>query len=212
MICISRRAAFSSRPRERREVAAVEDDLARGRLDQPEQRPPERRLAAARLADQAERLAAADLEVDAVDGLHVADRAPQEPLLDREVLLEPRARRAGRRRSVMRALAPATAGAGRRRGGPCSQSQHADCLVADLEQRRLLLDAALERVVAARGEAAALGPVERARHGAADHAQRLGLRHPEHRDRLEQRLGVRVLRRGEDLRDRPALDDPAART
>ena len=76
----------------------------------------------------------------------------------------------------------------------------------------MLLGALRERVVAARLEAAALRPVERARHRAADHAQLLGLRHPEQRDRLEQRLGVRMLRRAEDLVDRPALDDAALRT
>ena len=51
-------------------------------------RPPERRLAAAGLADEADGLAAADVEVDAVDGLELAGGAPEEALLDGEVLLE----------------------------------------------------------------------------------------------------------------------------
>ena len=56
---------------------------------------PERRLAAARLADEAERLARAHLERDAVDGLHAADLAPQDAgALDREVLGRRRAPRA----------------------------------------------------------------------------------------------------------------------
>ena len=41
------------------EVAALEDRLARRRLVQPHQRQPDRRLARARLADEAERLALA---------------------------------------------------------------------------------------------------------------------------------------------------------
>ena len=44
------------------------------------------RLAAARLAHQAERLALRDGEVDAVDRLHRADLALQQALADREVL------------------------------------------------------------------------------------------------------------------------------
>jgi len=42
-------------------------DRARSRLEQSDERPAERRLAAAALADQPERLAGANLEVDAVD-------------------------------------------------------------------------------------------------------------------------------------------------
>ena len=57
-ICI-RRAAAAARSAQRRDVLAVEDDPARGRLVEAEDRAPDRRLAAARLADQPERLAAA---------------------------------------------------------------------------------------------------------------------------------------------------------
>ena len=74
--------------RERDEVDAVELDLAGGGLEEPEDRPPEGRLAAAGLADEADRLAAPDIEVDAVDGLPLARGALEEPLLDGEVLLE----------------------------------------------------------------------------------------------------------------------------
>ena len=42
---------------------------------QLEDRPAERGLAAAGLADEAERLAPLDVEVDAVDGVHLPDRA-----------------------------------------------------------------------------------------------------------------------------------------
>jgi hypothetical protein len=60
-------------------VGAVELDAPGGRLDEAQQGEAERGLAAARLAHQAERLAAADLEVDAVDGPH------RRPALRREV-------------------------------------------------------------------------------------------------------------------------------
>ena len=73
-ICMCRRISFSRSRPEPDEVDAVEDDLARRRLEQPQERPPERRLAAAGLADEADRLAAADVEVDAVDRLEVAGR------------------------------------------------------------------------------------------------------------------------------------------
>src|SRR5215218_7076315 len=72
-----------------RDVLAVEDHLALGRLVEAQNRAADRRLAAARLADQAERLAAADLERDAVDGLDVAHvTVEDDPALDREVELE----------------------------------------------------------------------------------------------------------------------------
>ena len=74
MICMSRRFAFSSLAESVRQVGALEEDLAAGRLDQAQDRPAERRLAAARLADEPDRLAAADREVDAVHGLDVRDR------------------------------------------------------------------------------------------------------------------------------------------
>ena len=51
-------------------------------------RAPERRLAAPGLADDAERLALAHRQVDAVDRLHLADRALEDARLDREVLDE----------------------------------------------------------------------------------------------------------------------------
>ena len=70
-------------------VDAVELDLAGGRLEQPQQRAAERRLAAAGLADEADRLAAEDVEVDAVHRLELADGPLQDPLAHGEVLLHP---------------------------------------------------------------------------------------------------------------------------
>ena len=62
-------------------------------------REPERGLARARFADHAERLALAHRDVDAVDGLDVADDATQEPALDREPDLEIVRRHDDRRRA-----------------------------------------------------------------------------------------------------------------
>ena len=63
------------------EVLPSNSDPPAGRLVQPDDRPAGRALAAAGLADEPERLAAAQRERDAVDGPHVADVALEdEPL------------------------------------------------------------------------------------------------------------------------------------
>ena len=58
--------------RQRAHVHVLDADLAGGRLDQPQQAAPGRRLAAAGLADQAERLARRDRERHVVDGANTA--------------------------------------------------------------------------------------------------------------------------------------------
>ena len=88
MICIRRRNGLSCCSRQRRDVGAVEQDPAAGRLDQPQERATDGRLAAARLADEAERLAATDGEADVVDRLHVADLAAQDAAHQREELAQ----------------------------------------------------------------------------------------------------------------------------
>ena len=60
------------------DVLAVEDDLAGGQVEQPGDAAGQGRLAAAGLADQAERLAPADLEADPVDRVHELPAAPEE--------------------------------------------------------------------------------------------------------------------------------------
>src|SRR5215204_5961210 len=60
------------------DVLAVEYDLALCRLQEPQDEAGQRALAAARLADEPERLSAPHGEVHAVHGLDVADRALQE--------------------------------------------------------------------------------------------------------------------------------------
>src|SRR6185312_5498141 len=57
---------------ERLQVLAVEMDAAGAAL-QPQQREAERGLAGARFADQADRMALAERDADAVDRLHIAD-------------------------------------------------------------------------------------------------------------------------------------------
>ena len=75
IICISRRSAFRSSPVAVGDLLALEADRAGRRLEQAHEQPRGRRLAAAGLADDAERLAAHDVEGDAVDRLHGADLA-----------------------------------------------------------------------------------------------------------------------------------------
>ena len=72
------------------EAEPVEDDLARVRLDQPDQQPRGGRLAAARLADDAERLAAGHLEGDAVHRLDVRDLAAEQAAAHGEELAQAR--------------------------------------------------------------------------------------------------------------------------
>ena len=78
-ICSSRRTGRIWPALEVRDVAALEDDLPGRRLEQLDDRAAERRLAAAGLADDTERLAAVTVEVDAVDGAHLADVALEDP-------------------------------------------------------------------------------------------------------------------------------------
>ncbi len=57
-------------PRDRIEAPALEAHMARGRFQQAEQQPAERALARARLADEADRLARPDVEIDIGHGAH----------------------------------------------------------------------------------------------------------------------------------------------
>ena len=88
MICIDApllaQFALASQPRD---VVAVEDDVARGRRDQPDQQAAEGGLAAAGLADQAQRLAWLDAQRHVVDGAQRDAVAMQQAAgADREVL------------------------------------------------------------------------------------------------------------------------------
>ena len=70
---------------EGRQVDAVEPDGPAGRVAEPDHRPADRALAAAGLADQAERLAAADRERRPVDRLDGPLLGLEDPRPDREV-------------------------------------------------------------------------------------------------------------------------------
>ena len=102
IICMSRPELAELGALERGDVLALEPDLALGGIEQPHHDARERRLAAARLPDQAERLTGIHLEVHAVDRVDVADLVlDQDAARDREVLLDPLdldERLAGRRR------------------------------------------------------------------------------------------------------------------
>ena len=73
---------------ELRDVPALEDHVALGRLEQPDDRAAERGLPAAGLADEPKRLSLADGEGHIVDGMDRPDLAPEHALPDREVLLD----------------------------------------------------------------------------------------------------------------------------
>jgi hypothetical protein len=71
------------------DVLAVKEDPAGGRLVEAQDRAADGRLPAPGLADEAERLAALDLQRDVINRLDVADMAvEQDPALDREVDLQ----------------------------------------------------------------------------------------------------------------------------
>ena len=72
-----------------RDVLAVEDDLAGSALQQLDDRPTERRLAAPGLTDESESLPGSHREVDAVDGVHLTDGPLQQSRANGEVLEEP---------------------------------------------------------------------------------------------------------------------------
>ena len=60
------------------DVTAAEADRSRGRLEQADQSARERRLAAARLADDTQRLTLHQLEGDVIHGVHVRDGAVEQ--------------------------------------------------------------------------------------------------------------------------------------
>ena len=71
------------------QVPTLEQDPAGGRLDQANDGPSQRGLAAPGLADQTQGLAGPDREVDAVHGVYVGDRALHDAGPDREPGLHP---------------------------------------------------------------------------------------------------------------------------
>ena len=80
------RSARRSAGWRRSRSCAVEAERALVGIEQSQQDARQRRLAAARLADEAEHLAVVDVEVDAVDGAHRALDAAERPAAQRERL------------------------------------------------------------------------------------------------------------------------------
>ena len=125
MICIRRRYGLSAAPLSAVMSVAVEPDRAGRRLDEAQEQPADRRLAAARLADQAERLAAPDRRSSTPStAWTIADRPLEDAAPDREVLdevadLDERLPAVGARRRVRRrpATPAAVAGDARVAGG-----------------------------------------------------------------------------------------------
>ena len=86
--CMRRRSGRRVAGREVVDAAAVEHDLSGGDVEQPQHGAADRGLAAAGLADQRQRLAALDVERDAVDGMDDAAACAHKPPPQRKVLLE----------------------------------------------------------------------------------------------------------------------------
>ena len=166
IICISRRSGRMRALREARDVPAVEADRARRRIEQPHHQPRGRRLAAARLADDAERLApAARSAITSSTAWTTPFAAREHALLDREVLrqvLDLDERRRGRRgaRALGRAAALTLDAEldARSRLRPDlalalgGQVAGVEMAAGDRRERRQLLVARLEAVLAARVE------------------------------------------------------------
>ena len=83
-IWMRRRIAWRSRSLSVSRLRPSNSTSPRGRLVQPQQRQPHRRLARARFADHAQRVAAAQLEVDALHGLELA--LAEQPFAQEEAL------------------------------------------------------------------------------------------------------------------------------
>ena len=187
-----RRSATSSRRAMRLMSCAVEQDLAGGRPLEPQDAAAGRGLAAAALAHQAQRLAARDREVDAVDRLHVADLARQHDAFgDREVHVRGRAPRAaaGRRRRPFMPRRPATAPSSALR----KQADEMARLARRLE-RRPRGGAVLDGEAAARPEGAAAVEPRQVGRLAVDRIEPRAARLVEPRHRAQQRHRVGMAR------------------
>ena len=228
MICIRRRYGRRSAPWSVGDVLAVEHDGAGGGVDEPQEQPPDGGLAAARLAHQAERLAALDDEIDAVHGAHLGD-GPLEHAgahgegLDEALDLDQGRRMAGRRRSGgasvtgARRRQSARDGHGRasrpvvgvgplaavRRGGTASSGpswpgRHARAAPGWSVRGQHVVVVDARR--AARCEAAAGGQRDQVGHAARDDRQ-LIQQHARHGHRADEAPGVGMLRRPEQGAD-----------
>ena len=190
-----------------RDVLAVEDDRATGRLVQPEDRPADRRLPAARLADEPERLAALDVERHAVDGLHVTDVAIEDDAaLDREVDLEVAeleqiAVDAHGATTCLRKFCHSSSGTGLKHATLCPRSISSSGGTSWLDSLDLEAAARLERARSRRTEHVSRSAFDRVQTGLA--------RGVEPRNRLEQTERVRVARLGEQLPRGPGLHEHA---
>src|SRR5262249_59855042 len=71
------------------DVLAVELNCAGRGVDQPQDRPRHCRLAAAAFADQPESFPLFDRKTYPIDRIDIPSGTPKQPLLDREMLLEP---------------------------------------------------------------------------------------------------------------------------
>ena len=86
---MSRRSVNSSAFGGARDVAALEEDVPRGRFFQPQDGAARGRFAAAGLAHEPQRFARHDGEIDAVDGAHIADLGGKNAAADGIIFFQP---------------------------------------------------------------------------------------------------------------------------
>ena len=191
-----------------RDVGAVEDDLPRGRLVEPQERAADRRLAAARLADQPERLAALDRERDAVDRLHVPDvPVHHDPAPDREPDLE--VLDLDERVAAVRAHAALPTRERCHSSAGTGLKQAHEVARLELLERRHLLARLLDLEAAARRERALGRRAEHVPRRARDRHQPLPAAGVEPRDALQQPERVGVPRPREEPVGRAGLHEHA---
>ena len=169
---------------------------ARGRLDQLEDGAGDRGLAAARFADQRQRLALRDRERDVVHGVHDVDRLLAEAAADVEVDREIVDLQEGSRRRLAARRHPAW---------PVAQKQETQWRSPDLHRLRLGGRTDVEHVLAARMEPAARGRGDEIGDRARDGLQLRG--RAAVRQALVERDRVRVAGPAEHVHHRPLLDD-----
>src|SRR5258708_24033696 len=143
--------------RDRTDLFSVEQDLADVGLDDLHDQPRGGRLAAAGLADDAERLALGHLEIDAVDGAHHRSRPREQAALAAEMLDEA----ADRKERRCRAATIARVGRKRRDAVATAplHAVHGHCLTSIAERRpaETKLNAIEVKKIITPGSAATIG-------------------------------------------------------
>ena len=191
-----------------REVGALEQDLAVGRIVEAKHDAAERRFPAAGFADEAERLAGRDIERHLVDGPHQLLRL-EETAADRKELRDALQLQDGAARSDLRRSDRLVRACGRllelvEFHRPMARGAMALFHFDERRRDRAFID----REAAARSKPASLGRLEQVRRRAFDGLEPHGTATIEARHGAEKSARVWVSRIAEDILGCPAFDDP----